>query len=45
MPDDSPDQFGAEVIVALKDGRTVSRRINSLVGRGGDYPLTSEELW
>ncbi len=45
MPDDSPDQFGAEVIVALKDGRTVSRRINSLVGRGGDYPLTSDELW
>ena len=45
MPDDSPDQFGAEVIVALKDGRTVSRRINSLVGRGGDFPLTSEELW
>ncbi len=45
MPDDSPDQFGAEVIVALKDGRTVSRRINSLVGRGGDYPLTSQELW
>ncbi|MEI8401040.1 MAG: MmgE/PrpD family protein, partial [Alcaligenaceae bacterium] len=29
MPDDSPDQFGAEVIVALKDGRTMSRRINS----------------
>ena len=45
MPDDSPDQFGAEVIVALKDGRTVARRINSLVGRGGDYPLTSNELW
>ena len=45
MPDDSPDQFGAEVIVALKDGRTVARRINSLVGRGGDYPLTSDELW
>ena len=45
MPDDSPDQFGAEVIVALKDGRTVARRINSLVGRGGDYHLTSDELW
>ena len=45
MPDDSPDQFGAEVILSLKGGRTLSRRINSLVGRGGDFPLTSEELW
>jgi len=45
MPDDSPDQFGAEVIITMNDGRTMTRRINSLVGRGGDYPLTSEELW
>jgi 2-methylcitrate dehydratase PrpD len=45
MPDDSPDQFGAEVIITMKDGKKMARRINSLVGRGGDYPLTSEELW
>ena len=45
MPDDSPDQFGAEVIVSLNDGRRIARRINSLVGRGGDFPLTSAELW
>lgn len=45
MPDDSPDQFGAEIIVTLSDGRSLSRRINSLVGRGGNDPLSSEELW
>lgn len=45
MPDDSPEQFGAEVIVTLKNGAVHARRINSLIGRGGDYPLTSDELW
>ena len=45
MPDDSPDQFGAEVRVTLHNDRVVSRRINSLVGRGGDNPLSREELW
>jgi len=45
MPDDSPEQFGAEVIITLTSGRTLSRRVNSLIGRGGDNPLTAEELW
>lgn len=45
MPDDSPEQFGAEVIVTLKSGRKLSRRVNSLIGRGGDNPLSEEELW
>jgi 2-methylcitrate dehydratase PrpD len=45
MPDDSPEQFGAEVIITLRSGPTLSRRINSLIGRGGDNPLTAEELW
>jgi 2-methylcitrate dehydratase PrpD len=45
MPDDSPKQFGAEVIVTTKDGRRLARRIDHLVCRGGDYPMTSEELF
>jgi len=45
MPDDSAEQFGAEIIVTLQDGRVVSRRVNSLVGRGGDDPLSAQELW
>jgi 2-methylcitrate dehydratase PrpD len=45
MPDDSPEQFGAEVIVTLKSGQTLARRVNSLIGRGGDNPLSAEELW
>lgn len=45
MPDDSPDQFGAEVIITLDSGRTLSRRVDSLIGRGGDNPLSADELW
>jgi 2-methylcitrate dehydratase PrpD len=45
MPDDSPDQFGAEVIITLTSGRQLSRRVDSLIGRGGDNPLTTQELW
>jgi 2-methylcitrate dehydratase PrpD len=45
MPDDSPKQFGAEVVVAMKDGRRLARRIDHLVCRGGDNPMSSEELF
>jgi 2-methylcitrate dehydratase PrpD len=45
MADDSPDQWGAEVIVTTKDGRRLSRRVENVVGRGGDYPMSSDELW
>lgn len=45
MRDDAAEQWGSEVIVALKDGRNVSRRIENLVGRGGAYPMSSQELW
>ena len=45
MSADSDEQFGAEVILTLKDGRVITRRVNSLVGRGGDNPLSNEELW
>jgi 2-methylcitrate dehydratase PrpD len=45
MPDDSPKQFGAEVAVTTKDGRRLSRRIDHLVCRGGDNPMSTEELF
>jgi 2-methylcitrate dehydratase PrpD len=45
MPEDSSQQFGAEVIVTTKDGQRLARRIDHLVCRGGDYPMTDEELF
>ncbi|PZW38696.1 2-methylcitrate dehydratase PrpD [Humitalea rosea] len=45
MPRDGAAQWGAEVIVTLRDGRRLSRRVNQMVGRGGDNPMSSDELW
>ena len=45
MADDAAEQWGAEVIVTMKDGRSLSRRVDNLVGRGGDNPMTPDELW
>lgn len=45
MSDDSPNQFGAQVRVTLKNGVTLSQKIDNLVGRGINYPMTTEELW
>ena len=45
MADDAAEQWGAEVVVTLKDGRRVSRRVHDLVGRGGDRPMSDAELW
>jgi 2-methylcitrate dehydratase PrpD len=45
MADDAAEQWGAEVIVTMKDGRRLSRRVDNLVGRGGDHPMMSDELW
>ena len=45
MADDAAEQWGAEVIVTLKDGRRLSRRVDNLVGRGGDNPMSADELW
>ncbi len=45
MADDAAEQFGAEVRVTLKGGRVVARRVDNLVGRGGDNPMSGEELW
>jgi 2-methylcitrate dehydratase PrpD len=45
MPDDAAEQFGAEVRVLLQDGRTLSRRIDGQIGRGGGNPMSVQELW
>jgi len=45
MADDSPEQFGAEVTVTLKNGQALTRKISNLVGRGITYPMTSDEMW
>jgi hypothetical protein len=45
MAEDAEKQWGAEVVVTLKDGRVVSRRVDHLVGRGGDRPMSDAELW
>jgi 2-methylcitrate dehydratase PrpD len=45
MPADGPNHWGAEVVVTLRDGRRLSRRVAQLVGRGGDDPMSREELW
>lgn len=45
MPLDGPDQWGAEVVVTLHDGRRLSRRVDQMVGRGGSNPMSSGELF
>jgi 2-methylcitrate dehydratase PrpD len=45
MADDADKQWGAEVIVTLKDGTRLARRVDNLIGRGGDDPMSSSELW
>lgn len=45
MAPDAKEQWGAEVIITLKGGQRLSRRIDNLVGRGGDNPMTSNEMW
>jgi 2-methylcitrate dehydratase PrpD len=45
MADDAEEQWGAEVIVTLNDGRKLSRRVDNLVGRGGDNPMDAGEMW
>jgi 2-methylcitrate dehydratase PrpD len=44
MADDGDQQWGAEVIVTLDDGRRLARRVENLVGRGGDDPMSNSEL-
>ena len=45
MADDSPNQFGAEVIVTTADGRTLSRRVEQMVCRGGVNAMSAGEMW
>lgn len=46
MANDSPLQWGAEVVVTTKDGRRLASRIDDYkhIGPGGN-PMTREELW
>ncbi|SMO96816.1 MmgE/PrpD family protein [Paracoccus laeviglucosivorans] len=45
MADDAPQQWGAEVIVTRTDGAVLRARLDQMVGRGGDNPMTERELW
>ncbi len=44
MPMASTDHFGGEVRIALKDGRTLSRRVSQPIGRDSDHPLPQDLL-
>ncbi|WP_418319401.1 MmgE/PrpD family protein [Piscinibacter sakaiensis] len=45
MADDAEEQWGAEVVVSLRNGKRLSRRIEQLVGRGGKSAMSREEMW
>ena len=46
MPDDSPLQWGAEVVVTTRDGERFASRLDDFERRGpGGQPMTDEELW
>ncbi len=40
----STDHFGGEVRITMKDGRSVSRRVNQPIGRDSDHPLPQDLL-
>ena len=40
----STDHFGGEVRITLKDGGTLSRRVNQPIGRDSDHPLPQDLL-
>lgn len=40
----SSNHFGGEVRITLKDGRTLSRRVNQPLGRDSDHPLPRDLL-
>ena len=41
----APTNGARRSLVTLKDGRRLSRRVDQLVGRGGDDPMSSDEIW
>jgi 2-methylcitrate dehydratase PrpD len=46
MPDSSPLQWGAEVVVTTRDGGRLASRLDDFERRGpGGQPMTGEELW
>ena len=46
MPDTSPLQWGAEVVVTTRDGERFASRLDDFERRGpGGQPMTGEELW
>lgn len=45
MPEDGAAQWGAEVTVTLNDGRRLARRVDDVIGRGGDNPMSDSEMW
>lgn len=46
MPDDSPLQWGTEVVVTLKDGRRLASRLEDLERLGpGAQPMPPQEAW
>ena len=46
MPDDSPLQWGAEIVVTTRDGRRLASRLDDFERRGpGASPMSSDELW
>jgi 2-methylcitrate dehydratase PrpD len=46
MPDDSPLQWGAEVVVTMRDGQRFASRLDDFERRGpGGQPMSRDELW
>jgi 2-methylcitrate dehydratase PrpD len=46
MPDASPLQWGAEVVVTMRDGRRLASRLDDFERRGpGGQPMSTQELW
>jgi 2-methylcitrate dehydratase PrpD len=46
MADDSPLQWGTEVVVSTRDGQRFASRLDDFERRGpGGFPMTHEELW
>ncbi|HEX3383308.1 MAG TPA: MmgE/PrpD family protein [Paraburkholderia sp.] len=44
LADQQPDHFGAEVVVELRDGRRVSKRVARAAGRTSANPLPDERI-
>ncbi len=46
MPENAPLQWGAEIVVTIRNGRRFASRLDDFERRGpGGQPMTTEELW